>query len=427
MKAVILAAGHGTRLGPLRRDVPKVLIRVAGRELLWRHLRLLSELGVEEFIIVVNAEGRGPIEEFLRGSGFKYRLVLNEAPEKGNGYSLYLARDHVEAPFLVVMGDHVYGEEFLREAIKGKGLIIDRTGRFVDKEEATKVKDEGGRVEEIGKEIEGTAFDTGFFVLDTEIFHHAQEVLEEKGRAEMSEIVRRARLEVTEVSGLLWIDVDTPEDARRATRVLVRRAVKEVGDGAVSRLFNRRVSLWISERAVNRLTPNQASILSSAVGLLAAFVALVSPAAAGLIYQLSSILDGVDGEIARASLRNSSFGGWMDSLLDRGVDFLFLLALGYTLEANPTFWGIIAAAIFGTIMVSYSTERYKAAYLLDIYREIPAMRYLVGKRDERIFVTMCFCLGSKIAELFLLLAFWTNLRVLITVLLVWKKEKGKGS
>jgi len=75
--------------------------------------------------------------------------------------------------------------------------------------------------------------------------------------------------------------------------------------------------------------------------------------------------------------------------------------------------------------VSYSTERYRAAFLKDIYREIPIMRYMVGKRDERIFLTMVLCLFGMVAELFLLLALWTNLRVLATVALVCKKEKGK--
>ena len=425
VKAVILAAGHGTRLGKLGREKPKVLVRVAGRELLYRHLYLLSRLGVEEFVIVVNSNTQQQVQEFLQGQNYRWSLVVNEAPEKGNGYSLLLTKDHVEGTFLVVMGDHIYEEAFLEKAIKGKGLIVDREGRFIDHEEATKVSIQGGRAKDIGKAISGNAFDTGFFVLTEEVFRHAAEILEEKGAVEMSEIVKRAGLEVTEVSGYLWMDVDTPAEAKKATRVLVRNALKGTGDGFVSRMINRRLSLWLSERVINHLTPNQVSILSSLVGGVAALLALLHPAAGGILYQLSSVLDGVDGEIARASLRTSPFGGWMDSLLDRGVDFLFLLALGYSLAPPAAFWGVITAAIFGSVMVSYSTERYRAAFLKDIYREIPIMRYMVGKRDERIFLTMVLCLFGMVTELFLLLALWTNLRVLATVALVCKKEKGK--
>ncbi len=72
-------------------------------------------------------------------------------------------------------------------------------------------------------------------------------------------------------------------------------------------------------------------------------------------------------------------------------------------------------------MVSYSTERYKVAYGSDIYKEISTMRYLIGKRDERIFLTMLFCLAGQIKALFALLTVLTNLRIATTVWLVWKK------
>lgn len=426
MKAVILAAGQGTRLGELGQQRPKVLVRVAGRELLYRHLYLLSRLGVKEFVIVVNTDTYEQVLQYLRGLDFPFRLVVNDAPERGNGYSLLMAKDHVKGTFLVVMGDHVYEEAFLEKAVKGKGLIVDREGRFIDHKEATKVVVEHGRVKDIGKGVLSKLYDTGFFVVTSEVFEYASEILRERGSVQMSEVVKRAGLEVTEVSGHLWLDVDTPQEARKATRLLVRNSRKDAGDGLVSRMINRRLSLWVSERVVDRLTPDQASLLSFLVGGVAAVLALVHPATGAVFYQLSSVLDGVDGEIARASLRTSPLGGWVDSLLDRTVDFLFLLSLGYSLGPSAAFWGVIAVAIFGSVMVSYSTERYRAAFFRDISRDIPLMRYLVGRRDERIFLTMVLCLLGMVAELFVLLALWTNLRVLATVALVCRKEKGKG-
>ena len=75
------------------------------------------------------------------------------------------------------------------------------------------------------------------------------------------------------------------------------------------------------------------------------------------------------------------------------------------------------------VMVSYSTERFKAAYQKDAYQEIPTLRYLIGKRDERIFLTMLFCLLGKIKSLFIFMALLTNLRVLLTMYLVWRYEE----
>ena len=107
-------------------------------------------------------------------------------------------------------------------------------------------------------------------------------------------------------------------------------------------------------------------------------------------------------------MRTSKLGGYIDSILDRYVDFAFLLALAYAIKPSFELWIVIALAIFGSVMVSYSTERYKAAYFRDIYKEIPKMKYLIGKRDERIFITMIFCLINKIPELFILLAILTE-------------------
>ena len=61
MKAVILAAGEGTRMAPLTETRPKVLLRVAGKSLLECNLSSLRENNIKE---VVN-EGMMPPEKFL--------------------------------------------------------------------------------------------------------------------------------------------------------------------------------------------------------------------------------------------------------------------------------------------------------------------------------------------------------------------------
>jgi CDP-L-myo-inositol myo-inositolphosphotransferase len=320
------------------------------------------------------------------------------------------------------MSDHIYEKAFIKKAVKGEGLIMDRVGRFIDPKETTKVKVEDGKIAAIGKQIKRwDGFDTGFFVLTPEIFEAAERVVGQKELVELSEIMQEARVKVTEVSGYLWMDVDTPQDLERAKRALLRNAVKGTGDGLVSRLLNRRISTYISTYVADLATPNQITIYTFLFGLFSAFVALFWPAGGGVFYQISSILDGVDGEIARASLQESRFGGWFDSLLDRFVDFAFFLALGRFLPLSS--WPLIALTIFGMVMVSYSTERFKAAYQKDAYQAIPALRYLIGKRDERIFLTMLFCLWGKIKSLFIFMALLTNLRVLLTMYLVWRYEE----
>jgi CDP-L-myo-inositol myo-inositolphosphotransferase len=76
-------------------------------------------------------------------------------------------------------------------------------------------------------------------------------------------------------------------------------------------------------------------------------------------------------------------------------------------------------------MVSYTTERYRGAFKEDAYQVLKALRFLPGKRDERVFLIMLFCLARWLEELFVLLAVITNLRVALTIWLVWK-NKGKA-
>ncbi len=397
MKAVILAAGLGTRLG----GVPKPLLKVGGCEIILRTMRLLSPY-VSDFVIVTSHYA-ARIDEFLKDKGFSYMIVKHDRPEKGNGYSLLMAEDFVSSKFILVMGDHVYSEEFVKEAVKGEGVIADREPRFVDISEATKIKVENGRVAEIGKNLESfDCIDTGFFVLDKRIFEVAKKMVERE-EIPLSDVIREAKTPVTYVDGKLWMDVDTKEDIKKANRALVRAAVKSSGDGFISRHLNRKISTAISAILVNRVNPSQMTVLSFLTGIFSSLMVFLSPPIAGIIYQLSSILDGCDGEIARASLSTSRKGGYVDSILDRFVDFLFLAFLAML---HPESLKVALFAIFGSVMVSYTTEKYKAEFGESIYGKIRIMNYLPGKRDERIFLVMVFCLLSWLNSIWIYWMFW---------------------
>ncbi len=426
MQAVILAAGLGTRLYPLTQHQPKGLLRVAGRELLYRHLYLLSREGIKDFVLVVNKTHQRAFTKFLKKHHFNAHLVINPYPERGNGYSLFLAQPFIKGPFVLTMSDHVYEPDFVKAALQSQGLIYDPKARFVDPQEATKVWCEGGQVKDIGKDLTRYhGLDTGFFLLDPEIFQVTEKLVLKQGEVSLAEVIKAAQVPCTPLEGLFWMDVDTPYDLKRATEILIKLSVKKTGEGWVSRLLNRKVSTWCSARCIDKLTPNQATLLTFFLGLAAAFITCFWPRMGACIYQVSSMLDGMDGEIARASLRTSAFGGWLDSVLDRIVDFAFLLALALKIPLSSKMLAIVLLAVFGSLMVSYTTERFRGAFAEDALQGLQALRFFPGKRDERIF--LCFLLGclGKFAWIFTALAVLTNLRVLATIYLVWR-TKGKG-
>lgn len=415
MKAVILAAGLGTRLG----GIPKPLLKVGGQEIILRTMKLLSPY-VSEFVIVASVY-TDAINEFLKDKGYRYVVVKNDKPERGNGYSLLMAKEYVNGKFILVMGDHIYSMEFVEKALKGEGLIGDRNPLYVDIDEATKVKVENRRVKDAGKSLQlFDCVDTGFFILDPNIFKIIEKI--KKNEIQLSEVVKEAKLPVSFVDGEFWMDIDTKEDAKKANNALVKAAIKSSGDGFISRYLNRKISTALSAKLVNHLSPAQMTVVSFFVGVVSSLLLLYSISLAAVLYQISSILDGCDGEIARASLRTSKIGGYVDSILDRFVDFLFLFILAVL---YPETMYIALFAIFGSVMVSYSTEKYKAEFGKSIYDRIAVMRYLPGKRDERIFIIMLLLLVGLIYWLFVMIAAITILRVVLTLLIVMHEHKNE--
>jgi len=122
MKAVILAAGKGERLGPLTERTPKVMLTVANRPLLELNLEQLPGL-IGEAIIVV-----GHLEEKIRehfGSSFKGIKIryVRQARQLGTGHALRQAGPFLDGRFLLLMGDNLYCRKDI-ETCLGKRLSI---------------------------------------------------------------------------------------------------------------------------------------------------------------------------------------------------------------------------------------------------------------------------------------------------------------
>ncbi|WP_136066192.1 N-acetylmuramate alpha-1-phosphate uridylyltransferase MurU [Modicisalibacter radicis] len=107
MKAMILAAGLGTRMRPLTDHCPKPLLDVAGKPLIAHHLERLAALGIDEVVINVSYRATQIVEAL--GDGRDYGLTIHysheaEPLETGGGIRQALALLG-EAPFLLVNGD----------------------------------------------------------------------------------------------------------------------------------------------------------------------------------------------------------------------------------------------------------------------------------------------------------------------------------
>ncbi|TXD31907.1 CDP-alcohol phosphatidyltransferase family protein [Lujinxingia vulgaris] len=123
-----------------------------------------------------------------------------------------------------------------------------------------------------------------------------------------------------------------PEDVARAENALFNDCRKPQ-DGIVSRHLNRHLSLTMSRALVaTPVGPNHISAITFSLGIAAAVAAGVGGyaafLAAGILYQLNSVIDGVDGELARVRYEFSVLGEWLDTVSDDLSDLLLYIGLG---------------------------------------------------------------------------------------------------
>jgi choline kinase/phosphatidylglycerophosphate synthase len=390
---VILAAGTGSRLGV----GSKALARLAGITLLERAVSTLRAVGIEEILVVVGYE-KERVRNFARERGLGVQLVENGDFGLGNGSSAFVGARAAGRRFLIAMVDHVVDPEALRRLLRSEAafaLAVDSRPRVCDLDEATKVRLQGRRVVAVRRELEvWDAVDAGLALCDAEVTQVAERCLA-AGERSWNAVKRRwlgegGEIEAVDLEGLFWIDVDTPADRRRAERTVVSLAARKPLDGPVSRLVNRRLSGPISLVLLRAgVSPGAATVATFLFALAAAAVLALGvawPAAlvlGGVLVQLASILDGVDGEIARASLRSSPFGGFLDSVLDRAADAAVLAALAIAAGLDATTWALLAAALFGSLMTPYVKAAYEAAYRRPLPRPISPIS---AGRDVRLFV-----------------------------------------
>jgi CDP-L-myo-inositol myo-inositolphosphotransferase len=399
---VILAAGTGARLG----NGSKPLTRVAGIALLERSVRALRQAGVRRIVVVVG-HAKEQIARFVDERGLGVELVENEDFTRGNGSSALVGGRAAGERFLVTMADHVVDPEAVARLIASPARLaaaVDGTPRHCDVEEATKVLVDAGRVAAIARNLaDWNAVDAGMFVCDADLLPVAERALAD-GDGSWNAVRRRAiaeghEIDAVDLQGAFWIDIDTPAEARRAERLLIERAAAKPWDGPVARYVNRRLSKPLSLLFLRLgATPNAATAAAFALTLVAACALGLGaewPAAlivGGVLVQLASIVDGVDGEIARASLRTTPSGGFLDSVLDRVGDAALLVGLAVAAGLDAATVGALAAALFGSLQVPYVKASYEAAFARPFP---PALTRLGVGRDVRLFVIAVFAIALQ--------------------------------
>jgi choline kinase len=232
VKAVILAAGRGRRLGPFTDRHPKCLLRFGGESLLQRHLRLLAASGIEEITVVA-----GYLAELVRAEvsasacSAPVRVVLNPLFDRGSALSVLSAGDvFASSACLLMDADLLYAEEVLERLLRAGSpncLLVD--GALDDSGEEVKVVvDPNGRPCKLGKSVRPGDLVAGESIGIFRFDWPAGRLLVDRLRAlsqadpdaeyEMAidALMREVELAPLRADGLPWIEIDFPEDVERA-------------------------------------------------------------------------------------------------------------------------------------------------------------------------------------------------------------------
>jgi choline kinase len=239
MRAIILAAGRGLRLQQADdRQMPKCLLQFGGMSLLERHLRMLTNAGVDEVVLALGYRHER-VEAELDRLRWEPRpeIVLNPHFELGSVLTVHTVAEALTrgGDVLLMDADVLYDERIAGALTEGRGpvnrVLIDRD--FEAGDEPVKLCVSGGVPVELRKQLAADLkYDTigesvGFFRFDQGGARRlaalvADYVAQDRAHMPHEEAVRdllRERsqvFEIADVTGAPWIEIDFPTDVIRA-------------------------------------------------------------------------------------------------------------------------------------------------------------------------------------------------------------------
>ncbi len=243
MRAVILAAGVGARLGSGEDYPPKAMLRFADRTLLSRHLEVLRHCGLDEVVIVTGYRAK-LFEKAVapqKAEGF-VRTIMNPDFRLGSILSLWTAREILHCgDEILLMDADVLNDFRMVERLLASGnancFLMDRD--FEAGDEPVKLCVRDGEIVDFHKKVENVydfcGESVGFFRFSSDmagrLASRAQAYVDEGREGEWyEEAIRDLVMEYPagtfgyeDVTGLPWIEIDFPEDVERARKEILPR------------------------------------------------------------------------------------------------------------------------------------------------------------------------------------------------------------
>ena len=232
-KAVVLAAGRGTRMRELTADLPKPMIEVRGKPVLRHIVEGLRDAGIRAILLIVGY--RADTVRSFCGDGSRYNIAIQYATQTvqdGTGRVLNLARDFVkDTPFILSYGDILVDPANYRRIVdlpdEIEAIITVTRGEDVSKGGAVFLNDRMELIDLREKaqpgEVETSWYNAGLYAFRPSIFEFTAKLRPSpRGEYELTDAIRalahsEKKVRALELTGE-WADVRDPEILARLNR-----------------------------------------------------------------------------------------------------------------------------------------------------------------------------------------------------------------
>jgi len=177
----------------------------------------------------------------------------------------------------------------------------------------------------------------------------------------LAELLATAKeINAFDVSPYLWLPLsDFSEDEINQVETELLQRLGRDGDSPIVRLIARRLSRAVTRMLIHtRIRPNHVTLVSGAIGICGA-LGLAQPSVdwqviGSLLFLLSTVIDGCDGELARLTFQESAFGAKLDVTMDNVVHGVLFpaIALGLYRGQPHTVYLILGALALGGVFLS---------------------------------------------------------------------------
>ena len=257
MKALILAAGEGARMGPFTASVPKVMIPVGNRPLLEYVVQALVENGVRDLVLVVGYRRERIQSHFQDGKAFHARIsYVTQTKQLGTAHAVWEARPHMEERFLVLNGSNMVDSRFVEDLLASRdkpAVLITQSERPRSYGVVTVRGKALVGITEKPTEVISNLINTGAYALDQRIFDEIERLAKE-GKHDLpsavSALAQRTEVEAIRTEGT-WVDALYPWDLLRLNATALKGA-HEVRAGTIEPAVTIRGRVSIGDGCVIR-------------------------------------------------------------------------------------------------------------------------------------------------------------------------------